>query len=295
MQLRYWSCPDEFYRDKDFTDAYLEEAEGGMPLIRFRSLEKEKWLAAAFSTRYGGVSTGVLSELNLGFGRGDVPLNVRMNFHRIADRLGVSPARLALTEQVHETHLMRVDDSLTVGEHFIRKIHRTDGLYTDVPGIVLTATFADCVPIYLADPVKHTIALVHSGWKGTVGKIGAEGVRAMQCMGSRPEDLIAVIGPCISAPHYEVTGEVIRALERGFSPEAMKDIAKQTDDLHWQCDLPAACWYVLTEAGVPGTQIHFSGICTYENPEILFSHRFTAGQRGNVNAFLSIREEGGRL
>lgn len=287
--LNYWSETKDFYRDKDIRDGYLREEDGCLPLIRFHSLDTQEWLAAAFSTRKGGVSTGYLGELNLGFARGDVPLNVRMNFRRVTDRMGLALENLAVTQQVHETHLVQVTPELTVGDAFVRKIHRTDGLYTAIPGIVLSATFADCVPIYLADPVGHRIALVHSGWKGTVGKIGAKGVEALASMGSRPQDLTAVIGPCITAPHYEVTGEVIEALSAGLSAEAMRDVAQQTDDIHYLCDLPAACWHVLREAGVREDRIHFSGFCTYENPEWMYSHRYTSGRRGNLNAFLAIR------
>ena len=98
-----------------------------------------------------------------------------------------------------------------------------------------------------------------------------------------------MIGPCISGPHYEVTGDVIGALSATFSAEAMKDIALRTDETHWLCDLPAACWHTLREAGLREEDIHFSGLCTWENDRILYSHRKSGGRRGNFNAFMGIR------
>ena len=245
------------------------------------------WLDACFTTRRGGVSTGYLAELNLGFERGDVPENVWTNYRRVADRLGVPLEDMALTRQVHDTEILYVNPSLTLGQPLQRKIDHTDGLFTDVPGILLSATFADCVPVYLADPGTHTIALVHSGWKGTVGEISRKAVEILAARGADPAQIIAVTGPCISGERYEVTGEVTEAFRKVFSPEAMQQIARPMDDIHWLLDLPAAIWYSLRSAGLKPDHIHFSGLCTYDNPE-LFSHRRSHGKRGNMNAFMYI-------
>ena len=289
MEIRYWNSESPFYRDKDTRDGYLWEPESSLPLIRFHSLDGLDWLAAACSTRIGGVSTGYLAELNLGWTRGDVPENVPLNFGRVVRRMGFSVENLALTHQVHHTRIVEVDETLTVGPCFERKIRETDGLMTSQSGILLSATFADCVPVCLADPVTRQIVLVHSGWKGTVGKIGAKAVELLRAKGAGPQNLRAVIGPCISKSHYEVTEEVISALSAGFPKRSMEDIARRTDEIHWLCDLPAACWHTLREAGLKEEHIHFSGICTWENDGLLYSHRKTGGRRGNFNVFLGIR------
>ena len=289
MEIRYWDSRSPFYQDKDTRDGYLWEPESALPLIRFHSLDDLDWLAAACSTRRGGVSTGFLAELNLGWSRGDVPENGPANDRRVVERMGFRLEDLALTHQVHGTSIVTVDRKLTVGPSFERKIRETDGLVCDQPGILLSATFADCVPVYLADPVSRQIALVHSGWKGTVGKIGEKAVELLASRGADVRALRAVIGPCISGGHYEVTGDVIEALSAGFSREEMADIALRTDEIHWLCDLPAACWHTLRKAGVAEENIHFSGICTWENDSLLFSHRKTGGRRGNFNAFMGIR------
>lgn len=290
MHLTYWKHPGEFYRDKDWHDAWAQEPAGQLPLIRFHSLDAQSWLDASFTTRYGGVSTGGRAELNLGFDRNDPPENVRMNYARVCERIGVPLSSLALTQQVHETRILRVTLEMTVGGRFERKIFRTDGLWTDRPGITLSATFADCVPVFLAAPDAHQAAIVHSGWRGTAGKIAGKAVQILAGEGADPGRIVAAVGPCISAAYYEVTGEVIRAMEQAFSGAAMKNIAEREDETHWMLDLPAAVWYALTEEGVRPDNIHFSGLCTFENAEDLYSHRASRGNRGNMNGFLFLRE-----
>ena len=166
---------------------------------------------------------------------------------------------------------------------------------TNEPGVTLVTHYADCTPLFFADPEKKVIALAHAGWKGTVGKIGAKAVRAMEAQGAKPEDIVAVIGPSISGSHYEVSGELIQEFSRVFGPEEMKNIAVQTDDIHYLLDLWAACWYNLRQAGLKEENIHFSGLCTYENWQELFSHRRSGGRRGNMNCLIRIRENEDRL
>ena len=180
----------------------------GVPFFTFPALEKETWLVHGFSTRLGGVSTGCLSSMNLSFAReemehpGDSEAegHVRENYRRIARAIGFSPENLVFSAQTHTTNIRRVTKE-DAGAGFTRPLPWTDvdGFVTNVPGPVLATFFADCVPLYFADPVHHAIGLSHSGWKGTVGEMGKCTVREMQeAFGSRPEDILAVIGPSIS-------------------------------------------------------------------------------------------------
>lgn len=180
---------------------------------------------------------------------------------------------------------------LTPYEDLIQVYSGYDGFYTDQPGLALAVSVADCVPVLLADPVSRQVAAVHSGWKGTVGKIGARAIAAMAAGGARPDQMTAVIGPSISGSHYEVTGELVREFARVFSPEEMKTIALQTDETHYLLDLWAACWYYLHQAGLKEDHIHFGGYCTYENWQELFSHRRSGGKRGIMNCLIRIRQE----
>ena len=289
IELKYMTPSSPFYRDKDIRDAYLEDDGSGLPLLRFHSLDVLPGIDAAFTTRYGGVSTGYLSSLNLGFDRGDVPGNVLTNYQRVMRRLDGCLDDVVMTQQVHKTKLVKASRALTVGETLTRKAGETDGLFADEPELILSATFADCVPVFLADRNGRCISLIHSGWKGTVEKIAARGTEAMEAMGCAPEDIIAVIGPCISGDRYEFSTAGTEVFRTVFKEKACSDIIKRMDDAHSFVDLPAAIWHTLVQAGVRPDHIHFSGLCPDENREHLFSHRAVNGRRGNMNAFLRMR------
>ena len=103
-----------------------------------------------------------------------------------------------------------------------RDFQDVDGMITDVPGVVLATFYADCVPLYFVDPVNRAIGLSHSGWRGTVGKIGRETVEAMgREYGTRAQDLTVAIGPSICRQCYEVSEDVIRQFQRNFSQGAV--------------------------------------------------------------------------
>lgn len=204
---------------------------------------------------------------------------------------GPDPGQAGQTSKQREPSHDQEGPDLTPYEDLIQVYSGYDGFYTDQPGLTLAVSVADCVPILLADPVSRQVAAVHSGWKGTVGKIGAKAVDAMAAGGARPDQMTAVIGPSISGSHYEVTGELIREFARVFSPEEMKTITVQTDEIHYLLDLWAACWYYLRQAGLKEENIHFSGLCTFENWQELFSHRRSGGKRGIMNCLIRIRQD----
>ena len=310
LNLQYFTTDKAFYRDKDIRDAWAADGDTDFPLLRFHSLDKMDWLDAWGTTRRGGVSQGCFSSLNLGFSTGDDPALVHENIRLLERRLDIEPGSLIRSHQVHGTRLLHFHGSagpgkpennhpalpdLTPFRDLIQAYTGYDGFYTDRPGLTLAVSIADCVPILLADPGSRQVAAVHSGWKGTLGKIGAKAVCAMEAQGAKSEDIVAVIGPSISGSHYEVSGELIQEFSRVFGPEEMKNIAVQTDDIHYLLDLWAACWYNLRQAGLKEENIHFSGLCTYENWQELFSHRRSGGRRGNMNCLIRIRENEDRL
>ena len=186
------------------------------------------------------------------------------------------------------------DDVKTNNRLFLREISDNsdgiDGFYTDKAGLLLSTTFADCVPIYIVDPVERHIALVHSGWKGTVNHIANVAIEKLEVLGSKAENMIGVVGASICQTCYEVTDDVASEFKKEFADTNISDILQQTDEIHYQLDLWAANWYNLKRAGLQSENIHFCGICTMCNSDILFSHRATNGKRGNINAFLGIRE-----
>ncbi len=268
------------------------EWSGEVPLLRFAPLDGFSFINAAFSTRFGGVSQGCLGEMNLGFSRGDSQDVVAENFRIFCRAIGVDSGKLVLSDQVHDTRVKRVAGGDACGEEISKKLQGIDGLCTDVPGLCLATSYADCVPLLFVDSKHRAIASSHAGWRGTSAKMGARTVEEMvACFGSRPEDLVAVIGPSICRDCYEVDGEVVSAFEENYGREEMAEIAYPGQRPgKYQLDLWAANFLALKEAGIPPERIHVSGICTCCHPMLFYSHRASRGNRGNLNAFLAVRE-----
>lgn len=268
---------------------HLKEAYG-VPYFVFQNLEDTKLVRHGFSTRMGGVSTGHLSELNLSFTRGDDPESVRENFARIGKAIGFDVDSLVLSQQTHTTNVRLVTEE-DRGGGFTKLLGYTDvdGLITDVPGLVLATFYADCVPLFFVDPVHRAIGLSHSGWKGTVNRMGRVTVERMrEAFGTRPEELLAAIGPSICQDCYEVSEEVARAFGEEFSDQADERLLYQKENGKYQLNLWRANEIVLLEAGVRREHLAMTNICTCCNPDLLFSHRASQGKRGNLGAFLGL-------
>lgn len=263
----------------------------GVTYLSFPILEKTGLVSHAFSTRLGGVSRGDFATMNFSFTRGDVREDVLENYSRMAAVLGVDRERMVLTWQTHTTNVRRVtEEDAGKGVTRERDYRDVDGLITNIPGITLVTFFADCVPLYFLDPVQKAIGLSHSGWRGTVKRMGRVTIGAMNReFGSRPEDIIACVGPSICRDCYEVGGEVAEEFKNAFDADYHKEILVQKENGKYQLDLWAANRIVLTEAGIRAANLAVTNICTYCNPDLLFSHRRTAERRGNLCAFLSLK------
>ena len=265
----------------------------GVTYLSFPILEDTGLVSHAFSTRLGGVSKGDFATMNFSFTRGDDRDDVLENYRRMAAALGVDRERMVLTWQTHTTNVRRVTDE-DEGKGIVRDrdYRDVDGLITDIPGITLVTFFADCVPLYFLDPVHKAIGLSHSGWRGTVKRMGQVTVDAMkEAFGTRPEDIIACIGPSICGDCYEVGEEVADEFADAFHEKYHDVILLKKQNGKYQLDLWKANEIVLKEAGIKGDNLAVTNICTYCNPQLLFSHRRTAERRGNLCAFLSLKEK----
>ncbi len=174
-----------------------ENEKNGVYYLTYPMFEETGMVKHAFSTRLGGVSKGGCSTMNLSFARGDSEEDVRENFRRMADVLEVEENDFAFSKQTHTTNV-RVVTEKDRGKGLTKPLDYddVDGLVTNVQGICLSTFYADCVPLFFVDPVKKAIGLSHSGWRGTVGKIGKKTVEKMQEeYGSNPKDILAAIGP----------------------------------------------------------------------------------------------------
>lgn len=277
---------------KDDRKVFSNVERGGVPYLSFKALEDTGMVVNGFSTRLGGASKGRFATMNFSYSRKDDPADVLENFTRMADALGVERDRMVVSYQTHTTNVRRVTRE-DEGKGVIRErdYKDVDGLITDVPGITLVTFYADCVPLYLVDQAHRAIGLSHSGWRGTVKRMGQVTMDAMkEAFETRPEDLTVCIGPSICRDCFEVGEEVAEAFAEAFD-------ARYRDELYsangkpgkYQLDLWKANEIIFREAGVPKGQIHTTNICTMCNSDYLFSHRRVGEERGNLAAFLSIR------
>lgn len=272
---------------KDSEQVFEEKVIEGVPLLTYPLLEKTGIVTHGFTTRMGGVSKGDCSTMNISTTRGDAPEAIEENRKRLARALGVKVEDFTYTHQTHTTNVavVREEDR---GKRFME----TDGMVTNVPEICLVTFYADCVPLYFVDPVHKAIGLSHSGWRGTVGRMGQVTLEKMkEVYGTRPEDIYAAIGPSICQDCYEVSGDVIEEFQKSFSKSVWPQLFYKKENGKYQLNLWKANQLVLTEAGVTEQKIAVTNLCTHCNPEILFSHRSTGVRRGNLSALLAIKRE----
>ncbi len=265
-----------------------------LPLLQFPILSDTKIVEHAFTTRDGGVSEGIFESLNLSYTRGDNPEAVTENYRRVANALHTDIEHIVCSDQTHTTNV-RVVTERDAGKGVVRQRDYVDidGLITNVKGLLLATFYADCVPLYFVDPVKEAIGLSHSGWRGTVGRMGAHTIDAMtENFGCDTRDIKAVIGPCICKDCYEISADVAEQFQREFGEHAKEILTYRgirDGEEKYHLDLWKANEVVLLEAGIRPQNLLVSGVCTCCNAKRLFSHRASQGRRGNLGAFLMLK------
>ena len=264
----------------------------GVVWLSFPELERTGMVVQGFSSRLGGVSRGIFKSMNLSFTRGDEKAAVLENYRRLSRAMGFPTESIVTSDQTHTVNLRVVGKKdCGIGILRPREFSDVDGLLTDEPGVTLATFYADCVPLYFVDPVHRAIALAHSGWRGTVRRMGQVTVERMgREYGSRPERLITAIGPSICRDCYEVGPEVVEAFGAEFPAALHGRLFYRKANGKYQLDLWEANRQVLLAAGVREENIAMPGICTCCNPDFLFSHRASRGKRGNLGAFLMLKE-----
>ena len=270
----------------------FREIEKEVPYLEYPLLTDTKIVHHGFSTRLGGVSQGCYASMNLSFTRGDDEAAVRENYHRIAKSIGVKCENMVLSQQTHTTNV-RVVTEKDKGKGIVKPLDYSDvdGMVTNIHGICLVTFYADCVPLYFVDPVQKAIGLSHSGWRGTVGKIGKETIRKMEEQyGSDPKDILAAVGPSICKDCYEVSEDVILEFQKNFKERYWKDLFYRKENGKYQLDLWKANEIIFKESGILPEHIAVTNVCTHCNSEILYSHRTSGDRRGNLAAFLALKE-----
>ena len=234
-------------------------------MIRAATLADLSGVQHRFFTRQGGVSAGLYSSLNCGYGSGDDPENVRENRRRVAASFGCGAEDLLTVHQIHST------DVLTVGDQRWSSpgAPRADALVTDRPGVVLGVLAADCAPVLLADPQARVIGAAHAGWKGALAGVVEATVSAMEKLGARRERISAAIGPCIGRESYEVGPEFPAPfLERDEADAAFFRAAPRAG--HFLFDLAG---YLARRVGKAGVAVEATGHDTLAGDADFFSYR----------------------
>lgn len=245
-------------------------------------LKSQEGIIHGFTGKTGGVSSGKITGLNLGFRVEDDPESVMENYRLVAEDLGFPMENAVLSRQTH-TDNIRVVTRKDAGKGLVREsdILDTDGLMTEEKGIPLVVFAADCVPILLCDTKRPAVAAVHAGWRGTVQDIGGKAVQKMEeQFGSKPEDILAVIGPSIGPCHFTFGKEAVEY----FPPEFC---TPQGDG--YLVDLWALNRALLLARGVKTDHIEVAEVCTVCNGDMFYSYRTHREQTGRQAAIIMIK------
>jgi YfiH family protein len=238
---------------------------------RFAGLYGKYEITHAFSTRNGGVSQPPFDTLNLGYNTEDLAESPKENRKLFFQYLGISENTLAIPMQVHGDQIRKVDNP---GQY-----PSTDALITRNSNVTLIVQVADCVPVYLYDPVQRAAGLVHAGWRGSALQITLKTVKEMTLQfGSKTEDILAFIGPSIGPCCYEVGSEVIHQFPEQFVKQKRLDL--------WQVNKSQ-----LMDAGLLYNHIDMALLCTVCHTEFFFSHRASGDKTGRMMAILKVNDK----
>jgi YfiH family protein len=238
--------------------------------IQAPALTSQPNIRHAFFTRQGGVSEGIYASLNGGVGSSDDPARVQENRRRMAETLAVAPEALTSVYQVHSP------DAVIVEGPWRGERPKADAMVTSVPGLALGITTADCGPVLFADPQARVIGAAHAGWRGAVTGVLESAVAAMERLGARRGNIIAVLGPTISQKAYEVGPDFIERFTKE-APGHERFLGRAERPGHAMFDLPGFIGARLEAAGIGAfTDL---GLCTYSDEERFFSYRRTTHRR----------------
>ena len=263
-------------------------------LIQSDVFEDSHRVVHAFSTRQGGVSREPFATLNLGASVGDDREAVQENRRRFFGAFAIRPSQVVRVRQVHGKGVLRVDPALVGREGFPQALlderYEYDALITNLPGLALVVTTADCMPLLIHDPVRGAVAAVHAGWRSTAKRIAAEAIRALrEAYGTDPADCRVAIGPAIRGCCFEVDRPVADAM--GAALPGWEAHTMPARPGHWRLDLAGVNRAILQEAGVRPERIEDLGFCTACRTDLFFSHRAEKGRTGRMMNLILLKDE----
>ncbi len=239
-----------------------------------------------FSTRNGGVSTGIFTSLNFGNpgdlleGR-DSPANIRANFDRVLGAVDAADREIVQVHQVHGNlvHIVKAGHVVDPQTPDIK----ADAIVTNDPRFIVAVRVADCAPILLESSDGAIVAAVHAGWRGAVSGVLSSAVQAMRDLGAT--EIHAAIGPCIGTAAFEVGPEVLVAFDMRFGAD--RGITAAQTGGKGTINLKRALEIELANAGVKHVETFAN--CTVNEPELFFSHRRDRGLTGRMIGFIGPR------
>lgn len=259
-------------------------------IFRAKLLNSVSFISHGFTTKLGGVSKDVYSSLNLGLNTEDDRYNVLKNYEIAAEKIGFDIHRLVLTKQVHSDNI-RIVSSKDAGKGVFldNDLKDTDALVTNEPNLPIGVFTADCTPVLLCDINKKVIGAVHSGWKGTLSSITNKTVMLMQKnFHVNPKDILCAIGPSIKKCCFEVKNDVYSLFCEKFGKNYMLDKTTKSGESYF-IDTDSIIVDSLVSMGILEENINVCKMCTYDNPDLFFSHRKSGGKTGRQCAFIVIK------
>jgi YfiH family protein len=279
----------------------IECHEGACEFLRFARLSQEAPLVHAVFTRRGGVSAPPFDTLNGGSSVGDDPEAVRRNQARMVEVMGlplvaVRPVHGGMVVEVRPEDGRVVSDSAAFAEwRLCLRTVEADAMLSDTPGFGLLWSFADCVPVLLYDPRHHAIALAHAGWRGTAQAVAMRTVRTMcERFGSRPDDLLAGLGPAVGSCCYRISEEVRTHFLADREALATASFVERGDERPGNAgpglylDLWESNRQQLLAAGLAPDRIELAGICTGCRTDLFYSHRMEHGRTGRFGVAIGL-------
>ena len=266
----------------------IEQLHNDIPFLAADGISAAGGVAHGFSTRLGGVSTGMWASLNLGVSRGDNPDHVRENYRRFLDAVGSRGTYMAMCNQVHGAIVRNLTIADLKRDPYEKVEFEADGIMTAIPGVVLTVFSADCIPVLLYDPKRKVIAALHAGWRGTASGIVTVAVEQMTAVyGTDPADILAAIGPgidqCCFETHEDVPNAMTAALAGGSLP-----FIQIKENGKFAVDLKGINAKRLELAGLDPEHIALCRQCTCCQPDKFWSHRRQGTQRGSMASVIEL-------
>ncbi len=241
-------------------------------MIRAAKLQTAAGIRHGFLTRQGGVSDGVFSSLNCGYGSGDTEANVHANRAHAASLLGLNADDLASLYQVHSADVVEVTEVWSLDQR-----PKADAMVSRTPGVGLGILTADCVPVLFADAEAGVIGAAHAGWKGALAGVTEATITTMEKLGAERARINAAVGPCIHQVSYEVGPELRQAFTDQDPAHAQYFIASARDG-HFMFDLAG---YVCDAVRASGAMVEDVGMDTYSDEDRFFSYRRTTHRQEN--------------